>query len=158
MASRQVEEELKDRKISQIINPRLVQAPPSVSVKDAIALMQKNKSGYVIIAERGKLTGLFTETDVTFKILGEKIKWDTPISEFMNTTPPIASPDDTVYQAMVLMVKSGIYHLPLINSKQELVNVITVRTLIRYLAGFYPTEIYNLPPNLDQIMRSPEGG
>jgi len=158
MAPRQVEEELKARKISQIINPRLVQAPPSMSVKDAIILMQKNKAGYVIIAERGKLTGLFTETDVTRKILGENIKWDAPVSEFMNTAPPIASPDDTVFQAMVLMVKSDVYHLPLVNSKQELVNVISVRTLVRYLAGFYPTEIYNLPPNLDQIMQSREGG
>jgi len=59
---------------------------------------------------------------------------------------------------MVLMVKSDVYHLPLVNSKQELVNVISVRTLVRYLAGFYPTEIYNLPPNLDQIMQSREGG
>lgn len=156
--ARHVEDEVKERKISEIINPRLVKAPPSISVKDAIVLMQKNKSGYVVIAERNKVSGLFTETEIVRKILGEKINWDAPVSEFMNPSPATASPDDSVLQAMTLMVKTEVYHLPLVNAKQELVNVISVRTLIRYLASFYPTEIYNLPPNLDQIMRSPEGG
>lgn len=158
MAARQVEDELKERKISQIINPRLVQAPPSISVKDAVLLMQKNKAGYVVIAERGKVMGLFTETEVVRKILNDNINWDRPVSEYMKPSPAIASPEDTIFEAMSLMVSSEVYHLPLVNEKQELVNVISVRTLIRYLASFYPTEIYNLPPNLDQIMRSPEGG
>jgi len=158
MTSKQVEEILKEKKIYQIINPRLVQASPSISIKSAIELMQQNRSGYVVIADNKKVVGLLTEAEVVQKILGVTINWEAPASEFMNTSPVVLSPKDSVGTAIDKMASHHLYHLPLANESNELVGVISVRTIIRFLAAFYPTEVYNLPPNLDQIMKSREGG
>lgn len=158
MTFKEVTEALKEKKIYQIINTKLVQATPSVSIRAAVEIMHNKGSGYLVIAEKNKVRGILTEKEVARKILGKKINWEAPVIDFMNTAPITASPEDSVGEAVDLMAKNNCYHLPLLNEAKELVGVISVRTLIRFLAGFYPAEVYNLPPNIDQVMKSPEGG
>jgi CBS domain-containing protein len=156
---RPIQELVKSIKIGQIVNPRLIQAPPEITVRTAIEIMQNNKSGYIVIADhQRKVVGIFTETDVLQKVFGKKDAWDKPVSQYMTQNPKVLSVRDTVGQAIELMGKNHFYHIPLVDEKAGLVNVISVRTLIRFLAEFYPTEIYNLPPKYDQIMETAEGG
>jgi CBS domain-containing protein len=156
--SKPVEVALKERKIYQIVNPRLIQAPPDISVRHAIMLMQANKSGYVVISKNKKVLGIFTEKDVVLKVLEKEVDWSKPVSEFMTTGLNILSLKDSVGQAIDLMGESRFYYIPLVNEEKELVNVLSVRTLIRFLAEFYPTEVFNLPPKINQVMETPEGG
>ena len=158
MSQKPVEMLLKETKISQIINPKLVQAPPEISLKKAVELMQENKSGYVVISKNKKVVGIFTETDVVNKILGRNVNWNSPVSDHMTHDPVVLNPEDSVGQAIDLMGDRRFYHIPLVDNSKELVNVISVRTLIRFLAEFYPVEVYNLPPRPDQVMETPEGG
>lgn len=155
---RPIQQLVKSIKIGQIINPRLIQAPPDITVRTAVEIMQNNKSGYIVIADhQGKVVGIFTETDLLQKVFGKKDAWKKPVSGYMTKNPMVLSVRDTVGQAIELMGKNHFYHIPLVDEKASLVNVISVRTLIRFLAEFYPTEIYNLPPKYDQIMETAEG-
>ena len=149
---------LREKKIYQIINPKLVQAPPTISLADAIRLMQANKASYLVVSERKKAIGIFTEVDVVRKVLGKDVDWNKPLREFMEPKPIVLNVKDSVGQAIDLMGEQRFYHIPLVDDRGELVNVISVRTLIRFLSEFYPTEVYNLPPRPDQVMRTPEGG
>lgn len=156
---RPIQQLVKSIKIGQIINPRLIQAPPEITVRTAIEIMQNNKSGYIVIADhQRKVAGIFTETDVLQKVFGKKDVWDKSVSQLMTKNPKVLSVRDTVGQAIEMMGKNHFYHIPLVDEHARLVNVISVRTLIRFLAEFYPTEIYNLPPKYDQIMETAEGG
>jgi CBS domain-containing protein len=76
----------------------------------------------------------------------------------MSANPLVLQPTDTVGRAVDLMAENDIYHVPLVNEHQELVNVLSVRTLIRFLAEFYPGEVYNIPPNPHQVHHTAEGG
>ena len=158
MATKSIETVIRAKKISEIINPRLVQAPPETSVKDGIAIMQKSKAGYIVVAKNKKVVGIFTETDVVQKILDRNVNWEDPIGTYMTKEPFVLKPTDTVGTAIDLMGQHKFYHIPLIDDKAELVNVLSVRTLIRFLAEFYPQEVYNLPPHPNQIMDTQEGG
>lgn len=158
MPTKSVEQLLKEKKIFEITNPKLIQAPPEISVKAAVDLMQANKSGYIVVAKNKKVVGIFTETDVALKILDQDVDWSKPISEFMTQYPAVLRPTDSVGIAIDLMGERRFYHIPLVDESSNLVNVLSVRTLIRFLAEFYPTEIYNLPPRHDQVMDTPEGG
>ncbi len=158
MAVKSVETVLKAKRIYEITNPKLVQATPEISVKAAIELMQQNRAGYVVIAKNKKVVGIFTESDVVQKILERDVNWNDPISKYMTKDPLCLKPTDLVGDAIDLMGEKRLYHIPLIDDNGDLVNVLSVRTLIRFLGEFYPTEIYNLPPHPDQIMETPEGG
>lgn len=158
MPSKSPETLIRQTKISEITNPKLVQAPPETSVKDAIALMQANKAGYIVVAKNKKVVGIFTETDVVQKILEKDVNWKDPISKYMTKDPLCLKPTDLVGTAIDIMGEKRLYHIPLIDDDRNLVNVLSVRTLIRFLGEFYPQEVYNLPPRPDQIMETPEGG
>ena len=149
---------LKEKKIYQIVNPRLVQAPPTISVKQAIEHMQKERAGYMVIAENGKPVGIFTETDVVRNVLEKEVDWNRSVREFMTPNPVVLKPEDTVGEAIDVMGSHRFYHIPLVDEKGNLVNVISVRTLIRFLAEFYPAEVLNLPPVPNQVMETQEGG
>ena len=158
MATKSIDTFLKAKKISEVVNPKLVQAPPEILVKDGIDLMQKCKAGYIVVAKNKKVVGMFTETDVVQKILDKDVNWTDPISKYMTKDPFVLKPTDSVGAALDLMGAHKVYHIPLVDEKGELVNVLSVRTLIRFLAEFYPQEVYNLPPHSDQVMETPEGG
>lgn len=163
MADKQVSKQslddfLAEKKIYQIVNPRLVQAPSTISIKTAIDIMQSQRAGYIVIAEKGKPVGIFTETDVIRKVLGKNIDWKRPVKDLMTANPVCLRIKDTVGEAIDVMGKKRFYHIPLLDDDGYLVNVISVRTLIRFLAEFYPAEVLNLPPVPNQIMESAEGG
>ncbi len=158
MQTKPVEVLLKEKKIYEIVNPRLVQAPPEISVAEAVRLMQEKKSGYIVIAKKNKVAGIFTEVDVAIKLLNYEMDWTKAVSEYMTPDPVILKLTDSVGMAIDLMGNGNFYHIPLVDEQANLVNVLSVRTLIRFLAAFYPTEIYNLPPKFDQIMETQEGG
>ena len=158
ISPKEVENLLEEKKIYQIINPRLVQAPSSLSVKEAIDLMQKQRAGYIVIADNKKCVGIFTETDVLRKVLEQKVDVNRPVRDFMTPNPVCLKMEDSVGKAIETMGKYRLYHIPLVNEKGELVQVISVRTLIRFLAEFYPAEVLNLPPDPNQVMKTPEGG
>ena len=158
MPEKTIEEILKEKKISEIVNPKLVQAPPDTTVSQAVKLMQENKSGYIVVAKDKRAAGLFTETDFVQKILEKDADWSRPIKDFMSPDPVTLTMNDSVGMAIDQMGENRVYYIPLTNDKKELVNVISVRTLIRFLAAFYPAEVYNLPPRADQVSLTPEGG
>lgn len=159
MPAKTVEALVKEKKISDIVNPKIVQAGPDITLKQALQIMQENKSGYIVVAKNKKLVGVFTETDVMQKVLCEKVDWNKPVTEYMQITPSLSlNINGSVGEAVDLMGAKQIYHIPLINDKKELINVLSVRTLIRFLSEFYPTEIYNLPPDPAQVMKTAEGG
>src|SRR3990167_8011039 len=113
MATKSLETVIRAKKISEIINPRLVQAPPELSVKDGIALMQKDKAGYIVVAKSKKAVGIFTETDVVQKILDQDVNWGNPISQYMTKDPFVLKPTDTVGTAIDLMSSHRFNHIPL---------------------------------------------
>ncbi len=158
MKEKPVQERLKKTKISEVVTPKCVQAKASISVDEAISLMQTNRSGYIILVETGQVAGIFTETDVVRKVLAQKIDRGGPVRELMTSSPHILAPNDSVADAIALMGKHRVYHIPLTDKAGKLAGVLSVRTLIRFLAAFYPKEIYNLPPDPNQIMDTPEGG
>jgi CBS domain-containing protein len=158
MPTKSVEQVLKAKRIEEITTPKLVQAPPEISAREGIELMQKNRAGYIVVAKNKKVVGIFTENDVIKKILDKDIDWNLPISNFMTANPPLLKPTDLVGTAIDVMGEKKVYHIPLVDDNGDLVNVLSVRTLTRFLAEFYPTEIYNLPPRPDQVMPTQEGG
>ncbi len=158
MSSQNIEQHLQEKKISEIINPKLLQVPPDVSVKRAVEYMQENKSAYVIVSDNNKALGIFTQADAVQTLFQSDFDWKRPIRDIMTKDPVSLSPNDSVMRAIDIMAEHSSYYIPLINEKQELVGILSVRTLIRALAEFYPAEVYNLPPDPHQVMPTPEGG
>jgi len=158
MNEKKIEELLKEKKIHEIINDKINQIHPDVSLKEAVRQMQTTRSRYVVLAENREVRGIFTEWDLVQKVLGKSVDYERPVREFMSPDPLVLSPGDAVGTAIDLMAKKKYYHVPLVDESGKLAGMLSVRTLVRFLAAYYPTEVYNLPPDPGQVSDSAEGG
>ena len=116
MATKSVEDVLKNKQICEITTPKLIQAPPETSVKDAIEFMQANRAGYIVVSKNKKVVGIFTESDVIQKILERDVNWADPISNYMTKDPLCLKPTDLVGTAIDVMGEKRLYHIPLVTT------------------------------------------
>jgi CBS domain-containing protein len=90
---------------------------PDSSVLDALGLMAEKDIGGVLVLERGKPVGIFTERDYARQvILKGKASKDTPVREVMTGRVIFVGPNQTIEECMALMTDKRIRHLPVLDS------------------------------------------
>lgn len=127
------------------------------SVSDAIELMQKHRSGYIIIIDQGQPIGIFTERDVLTKVLIQSIDLNTPVSKVMTHAPKTIKEGASVSDVIRMMHDGGFRHLPVVNDSGQLSGVISVKRIVEYLVEHFPEAVFNLPPDPVQQQLSREG-
>ncbi len=153
-----IEEVLKETKIHQILRPKLIMDLPSVSLQAAVDLMRIERSGYlVLVDEHSKLVGMFTEREVLMNALKKGTDWSAPVSQFMRTDLHTLTKSSTVGEALALMSKFSVRHVPLVDEYGQVNGILSIRTIVSFLAELFPKEILNLPPR-PQIHETAEGG
>lgn len=117
-------------------------------VSQAIAIMQTKRMGCVLVTNREKLFGIFTERDVLKKILGAPFDLkSTPITEVMTTNPQALNDDDTIAYAMNFMDLGGYRHIPIVNHDFVPVGVVSVKDIVSYFVEHFADEVLSLPPH-----------
>jgi CBS domain-containing protein len=105
-----------DRPVRSIIRRRnVLKAPPETTVRRAAALMAKKNVGAVMVIVEGRLTGIFTERDVVFRVVACGLDpATTPIKDVMTRRPRTVGPDSSFGRALLLMHDHGFRHLPVV--------------------------------------------
>ena len=93
--------------------------------------MSDKNVGALLVTEKGKLTGIFSERDYARKVVlkGRSSK-DTTIAELMTINPFVVSPDHTIEMCMGIMSNKSIRHLPVVEH-DDLVGVISISDVVR---------------------------
>jgi CBS domain-containing protein len=88
---------------------------PDATVHDAIALMAAKNVAVVLVISQGQLVGIVSARDYGRKvILEEKSFRDARVQEIMTTSLVTITPETTVLDAMELMTRHHIRHLPVL--------------------------------------------
>jgi CBS domain-containing protein len=114
--------------IRNLLEPRkLIVASPDESVSDAARRMKKGKVGAVLVVERGRLVGIFTERDALFRVVaaGRDPK-TTRLAEVMTADPKTVSPNETFGYALLMMYDNGFRHVPVVKEGKP-VGVVSAR-------------------------------
>jgi CBS domain-containing protein len=125
----------KDR-VSDLDPEPAPQIPPSASVGEAVRLMKEKRHGSVLVVEKQRLVGLFTERDVLLKLAGRRVDLETtPVGLLMSAEPATLHEDDPVSFAVHLMAVRGLRHIPILKtgSEAEPAGVVSIRGVLRYL-------------------------
>ena len=157
--AKSIEEVLKETKIYQILRPKLVMALPSLPLQEALDLMHHERSGYIVIAdEHSKLVGMFTEREVLMNVMKPGVSMSDPVEKYMRRDVHPLKKTDTVGEALDLMNKFSIRHIPLLDEFGQVNGILSIRTIVSYMSELFPTGVFNLPPKSDQIHDRAEGG
>ena len=104
-------------KVAQLISDRpveeIVTCEASAPVRDAVALLADKRIGAVPVMEAGRVVGIFSERDVLYRLAQEgAICLDRNLSEVMTAPAIIIEPAESVDDALSLMTRRRIRHLP----------------------------------------------
>ena len=99
----------------------------------ALQLMSEKNLGAVLVIDKGKVVGIFTERDYARKvILKGKSSKTTNVSELMTKEVLCVDPETSVEDCMSLMTEKFVRHLPVME-KKKLVGVVTQGDVVKQL-------------------------
>ena len=105
----------------------LCQAPPGTSVREACRLMAEHQCGSVLVTERGRLLGIFTQGDLVRRVLAPGRDPNlTLLVEVMTEDPDTIRPRERVDEAIRRMDEFGYRHLPVVE-QGALVGMVSLR-------------------------------
>jgi CBS domain-containing protein len=141
---------------------RLEPGPPHAvdadsAVADAVARMRRENASCLLVTERGRLVGLFTERDLLTRVLAKGRSLDAPMRPAMTPAPVTVGPKDSVRTAIRRMQKGGYRHLPVVDEDGRPVGILSAGRVVHYLAEHFSALIFNQPPSPDQFPDAPEG-
>ena len=127
-------------------------------IGDVIRAMQEGGLGYALITENNRLVGIFTERDVFLSVLGHDDALARPVSGYMSPDPVCVAADDPVRKALLLMHQGGHRQIPIIDASGQVAGCVRHKDIAAYLVDHFAEHVLNLPPDPEQIARTPEGG
>lgn len=126
-------------------------------VSAAVASMQTEKTGCLLVTRQGKLVGIFTERDLLTRVLAADLPPGVPMAECLTANPVKVSPQDSVQTAIERMEKGGYRHLPVVDESNRPVGILSAQRVVHYLAEHCPGLVYNQPPDPNKVPDSAEG-
>lgn len=117
---------------------------PTLSVADAVAEMNRNRVGSVLVMDGEKILGIFTERDVLRRVVGANVDpIITPITKVMSSDVLTIAPTATVQQVMDIFTEKRCRHLPVVEGGQVL-GLISIGDVSRWVANSHRAEAESL--------------
>ena len=103
---------------------------PDQAVYDALKLMADKNIGALLVLDKDRLVGIFSERDYARKvILKGKSSKNIPVKEIMSSEVVYVRPEQTIQDCMALMTDRHIRHLPVLEGKQ-LVGMVSIGDVV----------------------------
>jgi CBS domain-containing protein len=103
---------------------------PSDTVFDALRILAEHDVGALMVMEGGRLVGIVSERDYTRKVaLQGRNSRETTVGEIMTRDVLVVSPRTPTLDAMALMSRKKIRHLPVLDGA-EVLGMISIRDIL----------------------------
>ncbi len=112
-------------KVNSIMAGPVITIEPEASVMQAAEVMKAKRLGSLVVIEGGKLVGILTSRDVRYN------HFNRLVADAMSKQVISCTPHNTVWDAIKLMEKHKIEHLPVLD-KEEVVGIITKVQVVQY--------------------------
>ncbi len=109
---------------------QVVSIEQNATVLEAAVLMNQHKIGALVVTDRRRVVGIFTERDVLRRVV--VLRHDpatTMVSDVMTSEVVCAAPDTSIDEARSVMKNRRIRHLPVTSDARELEGMISIGDL-----------------------------
>lgn len=147
--------------VSDVMSHDPVVVQPETPLKEAIQILAERRiSGLPVVDQSGKLIGIISETDLMWQetgatppayimLLDSVIYLENParyerelhkalgqtVGEVMSSDPVTITPEKSVREAAQLMHDRNIHRLPVLDSQEKVIGIITRGDIIRFMAA-----------------------
>jgi CBS domain-containing protein len=121
--------------ISRLRPPAPVCVPPDTSLAESIALLRARNVGALLVTDAsGRLTGIFTERDVLYKVAGKlRDLAAIPVSRLMTPNPTALLDTVPIAHALHLMALHGFRHIPVVDEDGRPRGLTSFRGVVQFL-------------------------
>jgi CBS domain-containing protein len=127
--------ELTQLKVRKLISRQPVCVPLHTSVQQAAQVMTEQSVSSLVItdgeAAGAAMVGILTDRDLRTRVLATGLDSAAPVSQVMSPDPITIQADDSVFEAMLSMLRHNIHHLPVVQRRRPL-GLINLSDIIRY--------------------------
>lgn len=107
---------------------------PDCKVYDAARIMNENHIGCIPVCDDNKcVVGVLTDRDIVLRTVAcDKNAKTTPVSDIMTTNVCTCGCEDDICEAEKQMAKNQVRRIPIVNSNNKMVGIITMGDLAHY--------------------------
>jgi len=135
-------------KIRRVITRQVISVTPETPVEEAIASMARARISCLIVAEKKRPLGIFTERDLVRLVNNTVSLGNRPIRELMTSPVVTISGNLNIYEAYSLMLTNRIRHHVVVDQGGRILGLMTQSDLINHLGHEYFVELRKI----EQIM------
>lgn len=104
---------------------------PDDPVADVVAMLARQRIGCVPVVDGDRVVGLFSERDVIYGLAARgPAMMDMAVGEVMTSPPITITPSTGILEALALMTRRRIRHLPVVES-ERMVGFISIGDLVK---------------------------
>ena len=131
--------------VGGLIRRGIVTTSPDAALSQVFVQMHKCGVGSIVVTEGGKPLGILTRYDLISRVLVPQLDLATPISAIMSRGVHCVDAQALVIDAMLMMAKLGVRHLPVLESG-VLVGMVSERDLV----AFHRTSLPSLSASIER--------
>lgn len=111
---------------------QIVHCTPQESVREAAQLLAERRIGALPVLARGKVAGIFSERDLLYCVAkhGDRAL-ELTVGDVMTAPPITVDPATGVHDALELMTRRRIRHLPVVEGG-EMIAFVSIGDLVKY--------------------------
>jgi CBS domain-containing protein len=133
-ASRGLVRSVMEDDLSHLNHEETLTAHPDDRVSEVVRRMKETSASCVLILEGDSLAGIFTEHDVSSRLVGAGVEvLNAPVRELMTQNPEALRETDSVAAALNKMAVGRYRHVPLIKNDGSYA-VTSIRHVLKYIA------------------------
>jgi CBS domain-containing protein len=107
-----------------------VTASPKTTVRKAAELMARKNVGAIMITDRKRLVGIFTERDALYSVIAKgRDPQTTRLADVMTKNPQTIESSKSFGYALLVMHENGFRHLPVVDNG-KLIGLISARNAL----------------------------
>lgn len=118
--------------------------PPTVTVFDAVAEMNRHRIGAIVVLDGERLVGMFTERDVLRRVVGAGLDPRRAlVSEVMTAEVITIGPEATLEETAAIFTEKRCRHLPVVVD-DKLIGLISIGDISRWMGDAHRAEAEHL--------------
>ena len=103
------------------------------TIKEAVGTMMFRKVNALPVIDNGKLVGMISERDLVHRIIAKGLSPEkTKVGAVMTKKVKTGTEKTTQEQALRIMHDGDFRHLPIVNSKNEVLGVLSVKDILKH--------------------------
>ena len=128
--------------VRQVMQADPVTVMPAQPIREALDLMNRHRVGAVVVThEDVTLAGIFSERDLLRRVADAEAGWrDRPVSEWMTSDPFLIGPDVGWEDAVALMDRLRVRHLPVLEDR-KVIGIVSTRLLMGWRGQVLTREV-----------------